>query len=156
MIVDTVERWEQYAGILPGLQAGLRYLADLDTSAFSEKTVAIDGQDVYAMWQVYETAGEQDRFYEAHREYIDIQFVVSGNECFRVADLSGLNVSTPYTSDGDYELYDLVPGINLHLGPGQFAVFFPHDAHVPKLQSGEPSVIQKVVVKVRVRPPVIP
>ena len=152
MIVDRLERWEQYVGISPGLEIGLRFLVDLDTSGFDEKTVEVDGKNVYAMCQVYETEGEQDRFYEAHREYIDIQMVVSGSELLRVSDVSGLKISTPYTHDGDFELYDLVPGIDLHLGPGQFAVFFPHDAHVPKLQSGEPSLIQKVVVKVRVNP----
>ena len=150
MIVDRVERWEQYAGISPGLTSGLRYLAELDTTGFVEKTVEIEGQDVYAMFQMYETAGEQDRFYEAHREYIDIQYVATGNECFRVTDVVGLRVSSPYTGDGDYELYDLTPGIDLHIGPGQFVIFFPHDAHVPKLQSGEPALIHKVVVKVKV------
>ncbi len=150
MIVDRLEWWEQYAEISTRLRSGLSYLAGLDTSAYNEKTVEIDGQDVYALFQTYETAGEQDRFYEAHREYIDIQYIASGNECFRVADVSAVNVTTPYTGDGDFELYGLVSGIDLHLGPGQFVVFFPHDAHVPKLQSGETSVIQKIVVKVKV------
>ena len=43
MIVDRLEWWEQYAEISTRLRSGLSYLAGLDTSAYNEKTVEIDG-----------------------------------------------------------------------------------------------------------------
>lgn len=150
MVVDTIRNASLYKGLGSRIAAGLDFLAKADTADFTARTVEIDGKDVYAMYQPTTTEGETGRFYEAHRTYIDIQYVVSGEEVIRVADVGRLRTSTPYGADRDVAFYHLAPGTDVKLLPGDFAILYPHDAHLPKLPLTSPGPVRKIVVKVRV------
>ena len=120
------------------------------TSAPSGATVEIDGKDVYAMHQIYTTKSDEGRLYENHKEYVDVQYVLEGTEIIRVTDAGGLSVTNEYNSENDVALFALADGTDVKLGPGDFVVLFPHDAHVPQLMSGSPDDVKKIVIKVRV------
>lgn len=150
MIKDSLENAELYASVSERLRAGLEYLKTVDVGAFGEETVEIAGKDVFAMHQLYTTKGTEGRLYESHQVYIDIQCVLEGSETIRVTDVGGLTVSTPYNDENDAALYDLEDGTDVKLEAGDFVVLFPHDAHVPQLQSEAPADVKKVVVKVKV------
>lgn len=108
---------------------------------------------VYAMVQEYDSyvkAADEVRF-EAHREYIDVQIVISGKESVLVAYEPDCRVDTPYTPD--YALYtpDVFPIQPLTLTANTFAVFYPLDAHAPGLAlDGKSEPIAKIVVKIPV------
>ena len=83
---------------------------------------------------------------EAHRKYIDIQYVISGVEemgwkarsrCQRPHD--------QYDAEKDIEFFADVPDNYVTVLPGQFVVFFPDDAHAPLIGTGE---VHKIVIKV--------
>jgi YhcH/YjgK/YiaL family protein len=150
MVVDRIENAKLYHGLGARIATALEFIAGVSAEGFEEKTVEIDARNVYAMLQAYETEGEAGRAYEAHRKYIDVQYVVDGRETFRVTDVGSLTPQIDYDPERDFTLYELAPGSDLRLGPGDFAVFFPHDAHVPKLMTDAPSAVKKVVVKVAV------
>ena len=149
MVCDSIANASLYEGLGARIAAGLAFLAQ-DHGEFGEQTVEIDGRDVYAMFQPTATERETGRLYEAHRSYIDIQYLVSGEELIRVADVGTLEETTPYDSDRDVAFYALAAGTDLRLRPGDFAILYPHDAHLPKLAAGTPAPLQKIVVKVRV------
>jgi biofilm protein TabA len=148
MVVDRVENAELYYGLGARIAAALEFIAGVSAESFKKQTVAIDGRNVYAMYHAYETEDEAGRLYEAHRNYIDVQYVLEGRETFRVADVGSLTPETDYDSGRDITFYGLGPGSDLRLGPGEFAIFFPHDAHLPKLITDTPTAVKKVVVKV--------
>lgn len=149
MVCDNIANASLYEGLGARIAAGLAFLAR-DHGEFGERTVEIDGREVYAMFQPTATERETGRFYEAHRSYIDIQYLVSGEELIRVADVGTLEETTAYDSERDVAFYGLAPGTDLRLRPGDFAILYPHDAHLPKLAAGSPAPVQKIVVKVRV------
>ena len=101
------------------------------------------------MFQTYLTEGDRGRFYEAHQNYLDIQFILSGVEVIRVTNVETLQVSTPYDSGRDVALYNLDPGTDVILYAGDFAILYPHEAHLPKLPLSSPAKVEKIVVKVR-------
>lgn len=88
---------------------------------------------------------------EAHKEFVDVQFLYSGLEGVVVAAKPD-NLS-PIRSDaaGDNYFYP-VPDIfhAIHLTPGAAAVFFPRDLHAGGLVLEEPQEISKVVLKIEV------
>jgi len=138
------------------LKAGIEYLSQFDPILFQDKLpgfsekVYIDGDGVYATHQIYETKpGLQARF-EAHRRYIDIQTIWSGEELIYVAGLKGLKVLTPYDSEKDIEFFSFFGAAALLMKPGVAAVLSPPDAHAPCISSGKPGIVAKTVVKVRV------
>ena len=92
--------------------------------------------------------GREKSLLEAHRRYIDIQFVISGEDCIGWLPISDCErVSSPYDANRDLEFFFDQPATWLAVSPGNFAAFYPEDAHAPLAAQGP---IHKVVVKVAV------
>ena len=149
MIKDSIQNVELYSSLSEPISIALNYLASVDGDGFEEKTVEISGKDVYAMHQIYATEPEDGRLYENHNVYIDVQFVLEGTETIRVTDVRDLKPTTEYMADSDATLYELDEGTDVRLGAGDFVILYPHDAHVPKLMTGSPADVKKIVVKVK-------
>ena len=150
MIRDSVKHSDLYANLSDNISQALGYLKTVDAANFEAETVEISGKDVFAMHQLYTTVSDEGRLYESHRSYIDVQFVLEGTEIIRVADMRGLSATMEYDSEKDVILYDLADGTDVKLESGDFVILYPHDAHVPTLQSGSPADVKKIVLKVRV------
>ena len=92
--------------------------------------------------------GREQSLLEAHRRYIDIQFVISGEDCIGWMPVSDCErVSSPYDAERDLELFFDRPATWLAVTPGTFVVFYPEDAHAPLATRGP---VHKAVVKVAV------
>lgn len=128
------------------------FLRDNDLSSLEPKRYDIDENNVYAPVSEYLTKNEEDARFEAHREYIDIQYVVSGKELIGVAPLSAkASELEPYNNTNDIEFFTVSGGENRLATPSRFFIFFAEDAHRPGLKDVENSPVRKVVVKVRVK-----
>ena len=89
--------------------------------------------------------------FEAHRKYIDVQFVQSGRETILWAPLASMREETmAYDEKKDVALWKLVPDVTpVHLSAGHFVILFPEDAHAPTVVWETPTEVFKVVVKVK-------
>lgn len=116
----------------------------------------LDGRKVYAMVQSYDTVPGEPAKMEMHRNYIDIQYTISGTEVLAwMSDTLGmLPVETPYDPEKDAEFLMLPPSAapaKLEMCPGMFAVFFPGDAHWGKVEPAcGANHVKKVCVKIAV------
>lgn len=151
MILDSLSRWRRYAPLHPRLALGFAFLEQLPADAPLGRH-DIDGDAVYALVQRYPTRPEAETRLEAHRRYIDIQYLVAGREVIHWAALADLaEVTRPYDAVTDVAFYaavaDMVP---VRLRAGRFAILFPDDAHAPCCAWGDPAEVLKVVVKVEV------
>lgn len=149
MILDQLPNAFLYAGISHGLGLAFQYLAENDFTQIETGQYELDGENVYAMVQQYDTKPLAEGKWEAHRQYIDVQYVAAGAERMGFAPLNSLDAG-PYHEDGDYLLLE-GSGIYLPIPAGTFVVLAPQDAHIPGMavESG-PSPVRKVVVKVHV------
>lgn len=149
MIVDRLENSRLYAMIEPGLRLGLEYLAGFDPLT-PDGRYPVDGDEVFAMVQSYDTAPSTEKRFEAHRRHIDIQYVIAGRERILHLLAGALEVETPYDEQKDVEFYrDPGASSSILLLAGEFAIFHPHDAHKPGCMAGGRDPVRKVVVKVR-------
>jgi YhcH/YjgK/YiaL family protein len=135
-------------GLAARLAAGFHFLQTADLAAAAPGRIDIDGDNVFALVQAYNSKPMEQGFWEAHRKYIDIQYVVSGEEKMGYANLSQLNAS-------EYDAAkDFLPlhgnGSFIRLSAGMFTLFMPADAHMPGMAVDEPSAVKKVVVKIAV------
>jgi biofilm protein TabA len=88
--------------------------------------------------------------FEAHKRFVDVQFCYEGGEIIEWASASTLDPLDDYNDEKDVRHYR-VPGnpkTVLCLKPGTFAVFFPGDAHLPKVSDGINQEVRKVIVKI--------
>ena len=152
MIYDHINNLETYASLSPDILVGLEFLRDAKPDI--ENGVYQLNPRVKAIVSEYETKPQNENGYEAHRQYIDIQYTLRGQERIACLPIEELNETKPYSEDGDCALYSadtIHQPMEMTIGAGYFAIFFPPDGHMPGLCSASPQPVKKVVVKVRVR-----
>lgn len=147
MIFDTLKNIENYAG-LGRVYDGLQLLAKTDFSALEAGKYTVDGDNLFYIVQTYETKAETT-LPEAHKAYIDVQFVVEGEEDIGFAQLTDKTPEIPTDAQGDVKFYDS-PVQLCRLRAGDFAVFYPNDLHAPCRAVTAPAFCKKVVVKVKI------
>ena len=135
---------------LPEIMKALEYIRANGDSAEDGKA-ELDGKNLYISFQSYETKDRADCKYESHENYIDVQYVISGEEVMVVTTKDGLREKAPYNPEKDVTFYeDDKAGTEYLLKAGDFVVVYPDDVHMPKVRSGEPCRVKKAVVKVRI------
>lgn len=90
--------------------------------------------DVYVNVEVYLPKPVEQCRYEAHRRYIDIQYVVQGSEYIALTHDTSLPVLTPYDTTKDITFYQYHPDQLLLADPTKYFIFFPADLHAPSIQ----------------------
>ena len=151
MIVDRLENADLYLASSPRFAKAFDALRNPRFVHQPDGRYEIDGDRIFCLIQRYTTRPPEKCVVESHRRYIDIQLVVTGVELVRVAHPEGLETTQAYDASSDKALYRPIETMSaVRLGAENFAVFFPHDAHMPCLQAGEPSDVHKAVVKVLV------
>ena len=95
---------------------------------------------------------KQKRRAEAHRKYVDIQYIAAGEEKIGVAPLQdGYEVVEDKLAEKDVIFYaGLQDEVELGLKAGMFAVLFPWEVHRPNCAFDEPAPVRKVVMKISV------
>jgi YhcH/YjgK/YiaL family protein len=149
MIYDHLSRSALYHSISPRLASAFTALRDGKLNDAPLGRHDIDGDRVFALVQSYEAKPREKGLWEAHRNYIDLQYIVAGTELMGHARWEEATTTQPYNPEKDYELF-AAEGAFLRFEPGMFAVFFPHDLHMPAITSGTAATVRKIVVKVGV------
>lgn len=146
MIIDTFENIKNYEGCKRVYQA-LEFAAGADFMSMDLGRYEIDGDNLFYMVQEYDSK-EYKNISESHDKYIDIQFLVSGEEIVGYAPRSCEKKLLEENPDSDYCLYECDVEF-VGLKPGNFAVFFPNDIHSPGVMKEKPVKCRKVVMKIK-------
>jgi YhcH/YjgK/YiaL family protein len=146
MIIDHIMRGETYSALRGPFRDAFLFLRRADLASLPPGTYEIDDRRVYALVQDYDTKLAAEGRWEAHRRYIDLQYVVSGAERFGVAP-AGRMASGPYDEDTDMER-PVGAGEFVTLLAGEFIVLWPGEAHMPGMAIGQPAAVRKIVVKI--------
>ena len=149
MIVDKIGNAHLYFGVSERLKKALEFLQENEVEALQTGRQEIDGDDVFANVVEYTSRPLEESVWEAHRDYIDVQFVAKGNECIGYEYIGNLEVTQEYDENTDSLLLK-GSGTMAKCDAGTFMVLFPEDAHMPGVQDGGPCEMKKAIVKVRV------
>lgn len=147
MIFGKLEDLHLYKNLSPNMAKGIEFVLNF-TPEMADGRYEIDGKNVYALVSTSETKLPSEPVYEAHRRYIDLQYVVSGEEDTGYAAVSDCEVDTPYDEEGDY-LMVRGAGSEVKVSASHFYIAYPCDGHAPML-SKNPGKIRKVIVKILV------
>jgi len=150
MIVADLAHIDQQVELPIELRKAIEFLRLHDIRNLPDGTVSIDGQRVYAIVQRYETIPANTPKFEYHRTYIDVQYIVSGEEIIGWAPIERMTVTEAYDPGKDICFGAMPAGkwTPVFLQAGQLAVLYPGDGHAPRLAAGAPSPVMKIVVKV--------
>lgn len=149
MILDRLDTFGAVDVAAPGVVRAIEFLRERFTPTLADGRYELDGDRLFALVQRYETRLFDDCVWEAHRRYLDVQFVAAGVERMGVAHISRMHEVQPYSPERDVTLFH-GDGDFFTVEAGGLAVFFPHDVHMPQLAAGAKALVHKVVVKVAV------
>ncbi len=87
---------------------------------------------------------------EAHRQYIDVQYLLKGRERFGAAHIDpDLKPAEDLMAEKDVSFYPTPEGeFLIDLKPGEYAIFYPFERHRPCCAAGDDLAIRKVVIKI--------
>ncbi|MGK9368754.1 YhcH/YjgK/YiaL family protein [Melioribacter sp. Ez-97] len=149
MILDQIKHTEIYYPLGENFRKAFEFLKSSDLENIDEGKYEIDGDNVFAVVQNYDTKPRTAGKWEAHKKYADIQFIVSGKEKIGFSFPTKMIVTEDYNPDKDL-MFLKGEGEFLILESGYFAVFFPTDIHMPGIAVNLSTPVKKVVVKVKV------
>lgn len=148
MIYTDLEHLKRYLGLNRHLDTAITYLEETGIDGLTPGRNEVDGDNVYINLFRYTTIAEEEAAFEAHEIYADIHLLAEGRELIGVTPVTALNI-TGTDREADYVECGGSVEILVPMEPGKVLVVFPEDAHMVKIQAGEPADVQKAVVKVR-------
>jgi YhcH/YjgK/YiaL family protein len=150
MIFDTIENYKLYTKLSPQIAKALKLAAETDFENMPDGKYPVDSDKLYYLVQRYQTKSPAEKL-EAHKKYIDIQFIAQGTEQIGCAATNYLSLHTPYSEEKDVEFYHADNRKTLlNMTKGDFVIFWPTDAHMPGYQVNKPEDVLKIVFKIRV------
>ncbi len=150
MILDTLNQSQKYFSLHSLFATAFEYLQQTDFTKLDFGKHELIPDQLFAIYMEYETKDTSECMLEAHRKFIDIQMVLSGEEFMEVSRLGSHTTSKPYNPENDLEFFDGEGASKLYVNQGLFAVFYPEDVHKPNVKVQQCSKVKKVVMKVRV------
>ena len=124
------------------------FLKNNDLNTIARGKYPIDGDNVYASVTADSSKDFDKTNWESHRKYIDLQYVIAGEEKIGVHPVSEATVTKEYDEKRDVANYS-ADGKLYSATPGTFFIFFPSDAHRPNITPDNNKVVKKIVIKVR-------
>ena len=145
MIICPWKDIKKYASLLPGIDEAFDAVNALES--YDAVTYPLSGGNRFFV--AVGTTKAPD-LAEAHRDYLDIQYIVKGKEVMGWADLADCKPDGEFNVDkdvgkysGDFEYITINEGVCY--------VAFPEDAHMPGRHLDVPNDFVKVVVKLKVK-----
>jgi len=146
MIFDIIANISRYSALEQRIAEALK--AVLEFSGRKPGRYDLDGDNMYLQILRYNAKPLAESRWEAHRRYIDVQFIESGEEYWGFGDAAGLSMDAAYDPAIDAEFY-AGEGAMLRAAKGHFAVFYPGEPHMTGVAAGTPLPVQRIVVKIR-------
>lgn len=147
MIIDNIQNAALYESLNPHFKQAFDYLKSLDFSQLEVGRTELDGDNLFVMVSEPSLKTVDAARLEVHNAYIDIQVPVSRVEKFGWSARSEMQKPvSDFDAERDCQLFEDKPEMYFELHPGNFAIFFPEDAHAPCIGEGP---ILKMIFKVK-------
>jgi len=149
MVFDNLKNIEKY-NYNKNLIKAMEFIQTLGPDS-EEGNYELDGDKMFAIVMSYPSKSRNETLLESHKKYVDIQSTLLGCEGMERFHIDDLKLDVEYNTEKDVMFYKhpQQTKIRFNVEPGDFAIFYPTDAHMTQLMhSSEPTLIKKVVVKI--------
>lgn len=148
MIIDKIENISFYSNLTVNLDKAIAYIKNTD---FSNMTVGRHEVDktMFLLVNEYQTQENNLGILEAHKSYIDLQYILEGSENIEYESFNNQIIHTEYNTVDDYILFQNTKNKSqIQFNAGMFAILFPDDLHLPGITNKNISSVRKIVLKV--------
>ena len=147
MIIDTLDNLGKYTALNPLFADVVEFLKTHDLQTMEAGKYPIKDKDLFLNLSLTKQRTKETAFLETHIDMIDIQVPITCAETFGYSPLCDLP-AFEYNAEKDITKYgDTKPQTYVTVNPGQFAIFFPQDGHMPCITDAPE--IKKAIFKVK-------
>lgn len=127
------------------------FITSHNMDTLTEQRYELNNED-YVNVESYTTQLFSERKYESHRRFIDIQYIISGEENIIVTHTDNLETNTPYSDENDITFYkNNYTGTDNIINSGEMIILEPNDGHMPCVAVDKPSYVKKAVFKIKIK-----
>ena len=149
MIIDKIENADLYKNLGERIKRSIDYIRGTDLKKLQPGKYEVDADNIFALISEYQTKTEAEGKLEAHKKYIDVQYVIAGEELMGYAPLGNQQTLEAYKEENDIIFYK-GEKVFIKVTEGMFAIFFPEDVHMPGISVNQKSLVKKLVIKVKI------
>ena len=147
MIFGNINHLEEFGFLEDSVKECFAYLKDHDLMAYGKGTHEIDGSRLFVNVVEYATTAPGNRFWEAHKDYLDVHVMLKGQERIDVNFIQNMELKE-YVKKDDFLPMEGEKNASVVLREGDFLVCYPSDGHRTAVQVEEPETIKKAIFKV--------
>ena len=96
-----------------------------------------------------ETTEEATKMMEAHVQFVDVQFMLDGEEKIYYTDKAALELGQEYDEKKDRSFYKWTQADEITYKTGEGVVLYQNEAHLPGCAVEKSQTIKKAVIKIR-------
>ena len=145
MILDKIENIKMYIPLVPAIANCHNIITHPEQV---KETKYFEGGYV-SLYKGY-TREEQSAYFESHKKYIDIQYILKGSEELEWNTIKNLELNGEYREDIDMQFYKGT-GSHIVVNEGMFHIHFPSDGHKSLFHRIEEKYINKLTFKIEVK-----
>ena len=121
------------------VERALEFLKAHDFTTFAGGRYPIEGDLMYANVDIVDTRVYEETKIEGHKDYMDVQFLVTGEEQMEIL----ICQTFP-------DVVEAIQGgtVKIDVRPGDYCIFYPGELHRTLIAPNEVQEIRKVVVKI--------
>lgn len=149
MIFGNIRDWKSYGWLEEAIQKCFAYAEENDLAAYEKGSHPINGDELFVNIVEYETTLPENRFWEAHKDYLDLHLMLRGKEQILLNFIDNME-QKEYVPKDDF--LPLEGDVNSHvrLTEGDFLICYPKDGHMTAVQVDEPEKIKKAIFKIKI------
>lgn len=147
MIFGNVKNLGEYPFLEEKIQECFTYAQENDLLAYEKGSHEIDGERLFVNIVEYTTTEAENRFWEAHKKYLDVHLMLRGNEQIDLNFIQNMDIKEFVEAD-DFLPMDGEKNSSIVLKDGDFLICYPSDGHRTAVAVNEPETIKKAIFKV--------
>lgn len=149
MIFGNIGQEKTYGFLPDALKECFDYAKVHDLITFEKGCHPIDGERLFVNIVEYTTTEAKSRFWEAHREYLDLHLLLDGQEQIDINFIENMR-QEEYVEADDFLPLVGTPNSHVILRKGDFLICYPEDGHRTAVEVEGPENIKKAIFKIRI------
>ena len=152
MIITNVNDEVQNKNLAKDIQFCIEYAKKNENKILSlvHGSYDVEYNDIKMNVGKYFTKGDNEKFWESHKKYLDVQIMINGTEKVAINDIRDMEVKS-FDEEKDLTILEGDKAFDIIMKTGDVLVFFPNDVHKPELnvsENDDSGNIRKIVTKV--------
>lgn len=149
MVFGNIKDLDQFAFLPEDIRACFAYAKANPLAEYEKGSHEINGKRLFVNIVEYTTTTPENRFWEAHKQYLDLHLILRGQEQIDLNFIQNMNLGE-YKEEDDYLAMEGEKNCSVILREGDFLICWPNDGHRTAVEVDGPETVKKAIFKIQI------